>query len=167
MSIPVVSVSNSEIVSGSLTSSDTGKALDDAIEEASELVKSAQNVAMPTLDEQIAYMRRRLFRTLDRPDRCIIAIDCGSLNIDQIHETTDLFLNDSSCREKNNLVLAVPADLSCTDASRFEWVQTLKQRAFENGLDGKVSWLLIHHPDSELAALKSLVNQQRGQWYGS
>lgn len=95
----------------------------------------------------------------------MIAIDCGSVDIDQIHETSDLFLNDSKFRESHNLVLAVPTDRSFADSPSFDWVQSIKQRAFENNLDGKVSWLLIEQADCELTALKSLVEQQKGQWH--
>ncbi len=165
MSIPVIAASDSKPFLGRLDASDAGKAIDNVIDKASELVRTAQGPLLATLEEETAHMRRRLFRTLDHPDRRIIAIDCDSVEVDQIHETSDVFLNDPAFRENHNLVLAVPENASFANSPSFDWVQSIKQRAFENGLDGKVSWLLIQHPESELTALKNLVEQQGGQWF--
>ncbi len=167
MSIPGITASDSGALLGSSTASDAGKAIDDVINKASELVRSAQGALPSTLEEETARMRRRLFRTLDHPERCILAIDCGSIDVDQIHETSDLFLNDPAFRENHNLVLAVPEDRSFADSESFDCVQAIKQRGFENGLDGKISWLLIQQRDPELTALKNLVEQHGGKWYAS
>ncbi|EMI56608.1 hypothetical protein RSSM_01941 [Rhodopirellula sallentina SM41] len=115
----------------------------------------------------MAHMRRRLFRTLEFPERCIVAINCKVVSTDRMKEIADQFFADEVYRECHNLVLAIPADDAFAQSSAFDCVQAIKQSAFENHHDGKVSWLLIHHPDSELNALESLVRQQGGQWYGS
>ncbi|WP_144059418.1 hypothetical protein [Rhodopirellula sp. SWK7] len=111
-------------------------------------------------------MRRRLFRTLEHPDRCMIAIDCGAVSIDQIKKITDHFFDDEPHRENHNLVLAIPTDDAFARSPAFDLVQSIKQSAFENHHDGKVSWLLIHQRETELDALANLVRQQGGQWYG-
>lgn len=173
MSTPVIVASDSGARLGSLTppnsvvAEDVSSIIDDVIDKAFELVRSAQDAVPATLEEETAHMRRRLFRTLDHPDRRIIAIDCASVSVDQIQNASDLFLNDPSLRERHNLVLAVPTDPSFADSPASGWVESLKQRAFENGLDGQVSWLLIHQPDSELTALQNLVQEQGGQWYAA
>lgn len=167
MSIPVIAASDSEALLGSLVAADANSMIDDVINKASELVRAAQGAVPATMEEETAHMRRRLFRTLDHPDRCIIAIDCGSVDVDHVQDASDLFLNDPSFRENHNLVLAVPTDPSFADSPASDWVESLKQRAFENGLDGQVSWLLIQQPDSELTALQNLVQEQGGQWNAS
>ncbi|TWU16236.1 hypothetical protein [Allorhodopirellula heiligendammensis] len=165
MSIPAIAASDSGALLGSLAASDAANAIDKVINKASELVRSAQGAMSETVEEETAHMRRRLFRTLDHPDRCIIAIDCETVDVDRIHETSDLFLNDPVFREHHNLVLAVPEHQSFADSPSFDCVQTIKQRAFESGVDGKVSWLLIQQREPELTALKNLVEQQGGKWY--
>ncbi|WP_146581645.1 hypothetical protein [Neorhodopirellula pilleata] len=112
-------------------------------------------------------MRRRLFRTLDLPDKKLIAIDCGSVAISELYSTTERFLRDAEFRDTCNLVLAIPTDAAFADSPAFDHVQSVKQAAFENGFEGKVSWLLIHEPLVELAALKNLVTRQGGKWCAS
>jgi len=116
---------------------------------------------------EVAHMRRRLFRTLDLPERRLVAIDCGSVAMKELRSTTDRFLQDSEFREACNLVLAIPADSAFATSPAFDLVQSVKQAAFENGFEGKVSWLLIHEPWVELAALKNLVIRQGGKWCAS
>ncbi len=131
------------------------------------LLRFAQGSAIEALDEAFAHMHRRLFRTLDQPQRSLIAIDCATIDEKLIREIADDFIQDSSVRDSHNLVLAIPTDDSFADTPTFDVVQSIKQTVFDQGLDGKVSWLLIHEPDTELAALASLVTQQGGQWHAA
>lgn len=117
--------------------------------------------------DQAAHMRRRLFRTLDHPERPIIAIDCATVGLDEFQSTTQQFQNDMDVRNRSNLVLAVPDQKSFADLPAFDCIQAVKQSAFENGFEGKVSWLLIEEPISELKALKNLVDRLGGKWCGS
>ncbi|MFG0290589.1 MAG: hypothetical protein ACF8CQ_20590 [Rhodopirellula sp. JB044] len=119
-----------------------------------------------TQSEEMAHMRRRLFRTLEHPERCIVAIDCRKVSIEQIKEIANRFFSDEVYRERHNLVLAVPTDDEFSQSPAFDCVQAIKQTAFENNHDGKVSWLLIHQRDSEMNALERLIEQQGGQWFG-
>jgi len=121
----------------------------------------------PVESLEVAHMRRRLFRTLDFPERKLIAIDCGSVAMTDLHSTTKRFLDDSEFRDTCNLVLAIPADSAFADSPAFDHVQSVKQAAFESGFEGKVSWLLIHEPLVELSALKNLVTRQGGKWCAS
>lgn len=167
MSLPVIAASNSAAVTSSLVASDACSIIDQVIHQASELVRSAQCALAPAVDDEIAHMRRRLFRTLDHPELPMIAIDCGTVDADQLHSASDQFLNDPSFRENHNLVLALPTDSSFASTATSHWVESLKQRAFENGLDGQISWLLIQQSDVELTALQCLVDQQGGRWYAA
>ncbi|MCM2373087.1 hypothetical protein [Aporhodopirellula aestuarii] len=131
-------------------------------------VPLASSPSAPSLlDEEIAHMGRRLFRTLEHPDRCPIAIDCGTVSMEQIKELTDQFFNDEAFRDCHNLVLAIPTDGSFEKSPSYEYVQSIKEFSFENHFDGKVSWLLIHQPETELNALAKLAQQRGGQWYGA
>lgn len=127
------------------------------------------NTPVPVVvnQEQVAHMRRRLFRTLDQPDRPIIAIDCGSVTMDVLGSMTQKFLDDVDFRDSHNLVLAIPKGSSFVDSPAFDCIQNVKHSAFENGYDGKLSWLLIDEPDVELAALENLVTRQGGKWCAS
>lgn len=122
-------------------------------------------IVVTTADDEMSHMRRRLFRTLDHPERSLVAIDCGSVPIDQIQQNSDRFFSDATFRDEHNLVLAIPTDEEFADSPAFDFVQSIKQQAFANHLDGKVSWLLIHEADCELPALANLVQQQGGQWH--
>lgn len=117
--------------------------------------------------DEVAHMRRRLFRTLEQPDRPIIAIDCGCISVELLQATTDRFLGEDSLRESHNLVLAVPTDDSFTRSQAFDVIQSVKQSAFENGFDGKVSWLLIENSATEIESLRALVRCQGGKWHAS
>lgn len=114
--------------------------------------------------DHVGHMRRRLFRTLDQPDRSMVAIDCGSISEADLRQMVDYFLNNASFRESQNLVLAVPTSDSFSNSPAFDVIQSVKHAAFENGYDGKVSWLLMQEPSIELAALKTLVARQGGKW---
>ena len=161
MSTPVVSAATIvPVLASSASSVDDKRAVPT-------LVRFAQGPGTESLDEAIAHMRRRLFRTLDQPQRSLIAIDCGSVKAERIRKTADVFMNDPSSRDSHNLVLAIPANDAFADTPAFDVVQSIKQTVFDEGLDGKVSWLLIHEPDTELSALASLVAEQGGQWHAA
>jgi len=85
----------------------------------------------------------------------------------RIGEITQRFFADAATRETHNLVLAIPTGRSFADSPTFDFVESIKHKAFENHLDGKVSWLLVHQGDTELTALANLVEQQGGQWHGT
>lgn len=117
--------------------------------------------------DEVAHMGRRLFRTLEQPDRPMIGIDCGSISVELLKATTDRFLTDRTLRDSHNLVLAVPTDESFSQSQAFDVIQSVKQSAFENGFDGKVSWLLIEEPSTEIPALQTLAGRQGGNWHAS
>ena len=115
--------------------------------------------------DEVAHMRRRLFRTLEDPNLPMVAIDCNSVSTELLNTLGDQFFSDADFRQINNLVLAIPDDDAFADTPTFDWIQHAKQTAFDNGFDEKVSWLLIENPEEELVALKTLVAQQGGQWH--
>lgn len=115
--------------------------------------------------EAISHMRRRLFRTLEHPERPCFGVDCGSISVEDLRLVTSRFLNEDAERDEQNLVLAVPVSSDFTDSQAFDIIQSVKQTAFERGLDGKVSWLLMHEPETELPALQTLIEQQAGSWH--
>jgi hypothetical protein len=81
--------------------------------------------------------------------------------------TTAPFLTDSNFRDSQNLVLAIPDRDDFSQSAAFELVQFIKQSAFEDGYDDKVSWLLIQEPTTELHALKTLVTRHGSHWHAS
>lgn len=97
----------------------------------------------------------------------MVAIECGSISLEDLKATTDQFLSDPAFRESHNLVLAVPTTDDFTNSMAFDVIQSVKHSAFENGFDGKVSWLLVHEPNAELNALRTLVGRQGGKWHAS
>ena len=128
---------------------------------------ASKTAATGFAQDEVAHMGRRLFRTLEQPDRPMIAIDCGSISLEMLKATTDRFLTDETLRGSRNLVLAVPTDESFSQSQAFDLIQSVKQSAFENGFDGKVSWLLIEEPSTEIPALQTLARRQGGKWHAS
>ncbi|WP_404310408.1 hypothetical protein [Neorhodopirellula lusitana] len=129
------------------------------------LPPTSPSVDASPIQDEVAHMRRRLFRTLDDPELPMTAVDCSSVASGTLSSLGDRFFADEDFRHLNNLVIAVPTTATFAESPDFDAIQQIKQTAFEMGLEGKVSWLLIETPETELPALQTLVAQQGGQWY--
>lgn len=112
----------------------------------------------PSTDDELAHVRRRLFRTLERPELPMIVVDCLAVEMSQLQNLLERFLTDEAYRAGHNLVLAIPNTNEWAGHESFDIVQGFKVSAFEQGIDGQVSWLLINNRDEELAALQSLAS---------
>ncbi|MEM6364873.1 MAG: hypothetical protein AAF539_08345 [Planctomycetota bacterium] len=121
-------------------------------------------------EEQFRHVQRRLFRLLEEPDRPLLAIDACTIPAEQLDALLAQFAANAAEEPMRNLVFALtdrdtitPDDQQRQDQNELGF-QAFRDTAMTQGFEGSVATLCLQDRNTELAALKRVLNATNGSF---